>query len=368
MNIPELLGIQHLIVDEYQDLNMVDLQFVDQVAEAGIIVFVAGDDDQSIYSFRHASPLGIQRFNVKYPAAGLHSLRHCFRCTPQVLHAATTLILNNAAPDRIQKALVSLYATAEPPNQGAVHRWRFQTATQEADAIAESCTALVAAGLRPKDILILLPTRSTQGGLWSLIREALNQSGLPYDPPEEEGFADTPAGRLVLAMIRMICSRDDDGHPEDLVAHRLLLGLKHGVGVGTCNRIREAVIGTANTSVRDLFYAPLPDGFTGRMATALGHARETCAALAIWQPDDTLNQRSGGIEAIVRSTLNDDEATAWQTFVEPLPGDMRLSELRDYVWADNAQQRNDILAAVREVLRKDAGERRARELPQGWNF
>jgi hypothetical protein len=37
MDIPELLGIQHLIVDEYQDLNMVDLQFVDQVAEAGIL-------------------------------------------------------------------------------------------------------------------------------------------------------------------------------------------------------------------------------------------------------------------------------------------------------------------------------------------
>jgi hypothetical protein len=71
MNIPELLGIQHLIVDEYQDLNIVDLQFVDQVAEAGITVFVEGDDDQSIYSFRHASPLGIQRFNVKYPGAGL---------------------------------------------------------------------------------------------------------------------------------------------------------------------------------------------------------------------------------------------------------------------------------------------------------
>ena len=35
MNIPELLGIQHLIVDEYQDLNMVDLQFVDQVARRG---------------------------------------------------------------------------------------------------------------------------------------------------------------------------------------------------------------------------------------------------------------------------------------------------------------------------------------------
>ena len=354
MDIPELLGIQHLIVDEYQDFNMVDLQFVDQVADSGITVFVAGDDDQSIYSFRHASPLGIQRFNVKYPAAGLHSLRHCFRCTRQVLHAATTLILNNAAPDRIQKNLVSLYTTADPPNQGVVHRWRFQTATQEADAIAESCGALIAAGLRPKEILVLLATRNPQGGLWNVVREALNQAGVPYEPPKEEGFADTSAGRLVLALIRIICSRDDDGQPEDLVAHRLLLGLKHGVGAGTCNRIREFVIATANTSFRDLFYAPLPDGLNGRMTTALGYARQTCATLTTWQPDEMLNQRAGGIEAIIRATINDEAAVAWQAFVAPLPGDMRLSELRDYVWADNAQQRNDILAAVRERLGADA--------------
>ena len=172
--------------------------------------------------------------NVKYPGAGLHSLRHCFRCTPQVLHAAMTLILNNAAPDRIQKNLVSLYATADPPNQGSVHRWRFQTATQEADALAESCKSLVAAGLKSKDILILLATRNPQSGLWNVLRDALDQAGVPYEPPKEEGFADTSAGRLILALIRIICSRDDDGHPEDLVAHRLVLGLRHGVGVGTC--------------------------------------------------------------------------------------------------------------------------------------
>ena len=67
-----------------------------------------------------------------------------------------------------------------------------------------------------------------------------------------------------------------------------------------------------------------------------------------------LNQRTGGIEAIIRATINDEAAVAWQAFVAPLPGDMRLSELRDYVWADNAQQRNDILAAVRERLGADA--------------
>jgi DNA helicase-2/ATP-dependent DNA helicase PcrA len=362
MNVAQLLGLQHLVVDEYQDLNMVDLQFVDQLATAGVNVFVAGDDDQSIYSFRHASPLGIQRFNVKYPQAGLHALGHCFRCTPQVLNAATTLILNNAAPDRIPKNITSLYQTAAPPNQGIVHRWRFPTATQEAAAIAESCAALIADGLPPRHILVLLATRSAQGGLWAPMREALQQAGVPFDPPKEEGFADADEGRLVLALLRIICSRDDAGNPEDLVAHRLVLGLKRGVGVGTCNEIRERVISTPNTSFRSLFYGALPPAFPGRMATALNHARATCAAITNWAPDDTLAQRSAAIAAILDNTLDPGAAASWTAFAAPLPGAMQLSELRDYIWADNAQQRNDILTAVLQRLGDNA-----QQLPQELN-
>jgi ATP-dependent DNA helicase UvrD/PcrA len=135
MDPAQLLGIRHLLVDEYQDLNPADLEFVDQLAAAGLTVFVAGDDDQSIYSFRHASPIGIQRFTERYPAAAAHALQHCFRCTAAVLAAATSLILNNASPSRIPKTLVSLYRNADPPNVGVVHRWRFQTADQEAEAV-----------------------------------------------------------------------------------------------------------------------------------------------------------------------------------------------------------------------------------------
>ncbi len=47
-----LLNLAHLIVDEYQDLNPMDLDVVDLMAARGVIPFVAGDDDQSIYSFR----------------------------------------------------------------------------------------------------------------------------------------------------------------------------------------------------------------------------------------------------------------------------------------------------------------------------
>ena len=70
LNAVGLLNLEHLVVDEFQDLNPMDLQFVDAMAAQGAQLFVAGDDDQSIYSFRFASPAGIQSFIMHYPAAG----------------------------------------------------------------------------------------------------------------------------------------------------------------------------------------------------------------------------------------------------------------------------------------------------------
>ena len=55
LDVVQRLGIQHLIVDEFQDLNPLDLRFVNHLIEQGAKVFVAGDDDQSVYSFRFAS-------------------------------------------------------------------------------------------------------------------------------------------------------------------------------------------------------------------------------------------------------------------------------------------------------------------------
>ncbi|MDY7077149.1 MAG: UvrD-helicase domain-containing protein [Chloroflexota bacterium] len=59
-------NIQHLLVDEYQNLNKCDLAVIRILAERGAEVFCAGDDDQSIYGFRRAHPAGIRRFLDEY--------------------------------------------------------------------------------------------------------------------------------------------------------------------------------------------------------------------------------------------------------------------------------------------------------------
>ena len=106
LNPVDLLGIRHLLVDEYQDLNPCDIEFVDNLIARGVTTFVAGDDDQSIYSFRFASPQGIQSFTTRHPGASPHTLGDCFRCTSNVVATATSLIANFQLPNRIPNSLL----------------------------------------------------------------------------------------------------------------------------------------------------------------------------------------------------------------------------------------------------------------------
>lgn len=63
---------------------------------------------------------------------------------------------------------------------------------------------------------------------------------------------------------------------------------------------------------------------------------------------------------MIRTTIGYPSAAAWETFIEPLIPEMTVSELRDYVWVDHAQQRADVLAAVRRRLGVPEDPRRRR--------
>ena len=339
LNAVALLNLEHLIVDEYQDLNPMDLQFVDEMVAQGARVFVAGDDDQSIYSFRYASPAGIQSFVTKYPGCGQHALSACFRCTPNVLAAAQSLIAANPQPNRIPKNHISLYAAAAPPVVGVTHRWRFSRSNMEARALAESCRDLIAAGINPRDILVLL---SNKRALLPDLDRAFQAAGVDYESPRTEGFIDTPSGRLVLAAVRIACDTND------YVAHRVLLGLRPGVGIGTCRTITDAVVAN-NLNFRSIFYQPLPTGvFSGRALTALNHARTLCLQLQGWQATDTVGQRQMALGTILASVFSPaGRLQNWQTFAAACYSpDMTLGELRDFLWADTDEQQAALLQTV----------------------
>jgi superfamily I DNA/RNA helicase len=336
-----LLNIGHLIVDEFQDLNQMDLDFIHAIASQGVVLFAAGDDDQSVYSFRFASPAGIQQIPNLYANRGLHQLNECFRCMPEILAAANRLIAAFPQPGRIPKNSVSLYRNSNPVAPGIVHRWRFNTGRQEAIAIAQSCNDLVQAGIRPSDIVILL---SNSRALEHEITTQMDGLQVPYTSASGEDFVDTESGRFVLSFLRII------NNPNDYVAHRAILGLLPGVGVGTCNQLCGLVIQNA-LNYRNIFHDPLPNGvFTGRILTALNRARAAVTAFQTWTPDDTLASKRNDFTTILTTNLGAPAAATWAAESGGLPDGLTLREVRDYLWASSDEQRANILTAALDRL------------------
>ncbi|MGH8159375.1 MAG: ATP-dependent helicase [Rhodanobacter sp.] len=102
------LAITHLLVDEFQDADSVNLSWVLAHANAGIQTTVVGDDDQSIYSFRHALGFdGMNTFLIGTNAEQV-TLAVSYRCAPEVLGPAARLIRHNK--ERVPKQLRTMAA------------------------------------------------------------------------------------------------------------------------------------------------------------------------------------------------------------------------------------------------------------------
>lgn len=337
LNLPQLFGASHVIVDEYQDLNRCDLEFVRLLATTGVTLFAAGDDDQSIYSFRFASPAGIQTFHNTYPNASARALDDCFRCTPAILGAAYNLVGASADPMRLPKQVVSLYATADPAVAGVVHRWRFASSQGEATAIAASCRDLIASGVSANQIMILLSSVPTLG---RPLTDALQEAQVPFRPPRPKPLCDTAYGRFGLALLRIVSDT------ADYIALRTVLGLRTGVGIGTCNAIADAVH-SGNLNYRDAFLSPLPNGvFAGRALAAIQAARASVSQLQGWLSADLLVTRRDALKTFVTTTLGPAALVDWSTATDPLPNEMTLRELQRWLAAPTDIDRDGVLVEI----------------------
>ena len=133
-NVPEVLDyyqekFRYIMVDEYQDTNLVQFKLVDLLAKKYRNICVVGDDDQSIYKFRGANIENILSFEKAFPGAKVIKLEQNYRSTQNILNAANEVIRNNRG--RKDK---TLWTANE---EGNLPRFlQFDTAYEEADAIA----------------------------------------------------------------------------------------------------------------------------------------------------------------------------------------------------------------------------------------
>lgn len=103
-----LLPLTHLVIDEFQDTNDIQFQWVEAYSvNKDIKVLTVGDDDQSVYSWRQSlGYVNFLRFKEVFKPE-THVLDTCFRCKPVILHCAKSLIEYNS--DRVPKTMNSIY-------------------------------------------------------------------------------------------------------------------------------------------------------------------------------------------------------------------------------------------------------------------
>lgn len=359
----QLPTIDYLIVDEYQDLNKCDQKFIKLLCNRGAKLFVAGDDDQSIYAtLRHAHPAGIVHFEQSYPEYSGHELTDCFRCTPAIVAPALRLIAWN--PDRINKQLTPLYGSAEPPVDGYLTVWSFNTAEDEARAIASSCKQLIDAGMegQESEIVILISNRKVQLDLLS--RELANL-GLPFDAPISKSTEDE-AVRAVYCLLRIIKSLKEQEHDKpdrekklDYPAYRSMLCLLSGVGATTAKEISNLCISNSSNYLA-LFTRPSnPHWLAGRGATAVTKVKQIINKIREWDLTDSLRARHDDIVELLRddvfcgSGAVEERVAVWNELASAFVPEIQLDELLEYFAAINESDKEVILRLVNKRIGVD---------------
>lgn len=254
---PERTTFSHILVDEYQDLNAAEQEFIQLIAENARLTII-GDEDQSIYSFKYAHPEGIADFHARHPDTTDETLDLCRRCPTNIVAMANSLIANNRR--RTNRALI-----ARPENgAGEVHIVQWQSMDREAEGLADFIGGLVRSGrVEPGRVLVLAPRRQFGYG----VRDALNARGVQaHSFFQEEALDGDPTNLATSRVQQAFTLLTLAANPEDSVALRCWCGFGSGsLRRGAWDRI-EALCAGDGISLR----AALDGIDAGRLAIPRG--------------------------------------------------------------------------------------------------
>jgi DNA helicase II / ATP-dependent DNA helicase PcrA len=209
---PERSLYDHVLVDEYQDLNKAEQAVVDLLSSNAALC-VVGDDDQSLYSFKHAHPEGIRTFSQTHHGCTDHALLDCYRCPTGVVAIANALIGHNVDREPLQLTPVRA--------KGPGEMWivQYPDVAREAQAIATFVDGQInKQGRQPGEILVLAQRRT----IGNPIHAALKARGIPSKSYYQESELDSEVAQERLGIFKLFVNR------ADRIALRWLLGMGSG--------------------------------------------------------------------------------------------------------------------------------------------
>jgi DNA helicase-2/ATP-dependent DNA helicase PcrA len=242
-----------VLVDEFQDTNTIQYQWVRLLSGGRGDVFIVGDDDQCVYGWRGSKVENIQRFAEDFPGTQTIRLEQNYRSTHNILKAANALIAHNAA--RLGKNLWTDTGDGEP-----IQVYQAFNETDEARFVIERIRQWVEDGGQRRDAAILYRSNAQS----RLFEEALIAAALSYRIYGGLRFFERAEIKDALAYLRLVAHRDDDPSFE-----RVVNTPPRTIGERTVDLLREA----ARVQGGSLWQAALglltTGGLSGRAASAV---------------------------------------------------------------------------------------------------
>lgn len=265
---------QHILVDEFQDTNVIQYAWLRLLAGDQGCVFAVGDDDQSIYGWRGAKIENIQQFQDDFKHSQLIRLQQNYRSTGFILKAANSLITHNA--NRLGKELWTDAGDGEP-----ISLYAGFNEVDEARFVVERIQQGLQQGYARSEMAILYRSNAQS----RVLEEALLQANLPYRIYGGQKFFERAEIKDALGYLRLVASRHDDAAFE-----RVVNTPTRGIGERTLALVREQAREQQISLWQAAQHCTQPGGgLTSRAASALGRFTALIEQLAQQTQDSELH-------------------------------------------------------------------------------
>ena len=236
----------HILVDEFQDTNRLQYQWLRLLTGPGAQVLAVGDDDQSIYAFRGADVGNMREFQRDFGDTVIR-LEQNYRSQGNILEAANALIANNRG--RLGKNLWTDAGAGE-----RIRVYRAPSDLDEAAFVVEEARSLQREGVPLNDVAVLYRSNAQS----RVIESALFNAGMPYRVYGGLRFFERAEIKHALAYLRIAAQPEDDG-----AFLRIVNFPPRGIGARSLETLAEAAQG------RPLLQTARESASSGRGGAAL---------------------------------------------------------------------------------------------------
>jgi DNA helicase II / ATP-dependent DNA helicase PcrA len=215
---------QFILVDEYQDTNKIQADFIDTLARDHKNVMVVGDDAQSIYSWRGANFQNILEFPKRYPNAQVFKIELNYRSVPEILDVANAAIAGN-----VQQFRKNLQPTRESKSFKPA-LVALNDGSEQAQFVAQRILELRDENVDLNEIAVLYRAHYHAIEL----QLELSRRGIPYQITSGIRFFEQAHIKDVVSFIRFVAN------PRDEVAFKRMVKLLPGIGNRSADNLWRA--------------------------------------------------------------------------------------------------------------------------------